>query len=82
MDNSTTVEELKKIIRRDAVTRREALPATVEQLSDALEVVAKVAGLETKVSALGEASGEGRASSAAVQPGTPSLIPGVTSTPG
>jgi hypothetical protein len=57
----------------------EALPATMDQLSAALEVVAKVAGLDTKVGAMGE----GLASSAAVvamanTPGTP----GVTSTPG
>ena len=69
-----------------SVEEVELLPATMEQLSDALEVVAKVAGLETKVSALGPsvgaAVGEGVASSAAIQPGTPALIPGVTSTPG
>ncbi|KRB18648.1 hypothetical protein [Rhizobacter sp. Root16D2] len=61
----------------------ELLPATMEQLSAALEVVAKVAGLETKVGAMGE----GQASSAAVvaaanMPGTPGAIPGATSTPG
>ena len=59
----------------------EALPATMDQLSAALEVVAKVAGLDTKVAAMGE----GLASSAAIPsgtPGTPDLIPGTISTPG
>ena len=63
----------------------EALPATIEQLSVALEVVAKVAGLETKVAGLGAAMGEGLASSAAVPPGTPGTAEatlGATSTPG
>lgn len=57
-----------------SVAEVEELPATMEQLSAALEVVAKVAGLETKVTAMGASSGEGLASSAAVLPGTPGLI--------
>jgi hypothetical protein len=62
----------------------EELPATMEQLSAALEVVAKVAGLETKVTGLGAAVGEDVASLAAM-PGTPmapDLTRGATSTPG
>jgi len=55
----------------------EAMPATIEQLSVALEVVAKVAGLETKVNALGEG-----AASLAALPGTPGVTPGTTSMPG
>jgi len=57
-----------------SVEEVELLPATMEQLSAALEVVAKVAGLETKPVALGEVA----ASSVSVPPGTP----GMTSTPG
>jgi len=60
-----------------AVPEVEALPATIEQLSVALEVVAKVAGLDTKVNVLGEG-----AASLAVLPGTPGVTAGTTSTPG
>jgi len=65
-----------------AVEEVETFPATIDQLSVALAVVAKVAGLEAQ-QAGASVLGEGGASPAALPPGTPMpQILGTTSTPG
>jgi len=65
-----------------AVDEVEAMPATIAQLSVALEVVAKVAGLDPQQGGA-NALGEGGASPAATLPGAPLMqTPGTTYTPG